>query len=192
MTRRAEQMDETRERITQAAVKLHTTLGPAHTSIARVADEAGVTRLTVYRHFRDADALFEACMGHWAAAHPAPDVEAWLAIGSLEGRARRALGDLYGWYDDVHAELYPIYRDWSAMPESARRAAEGQFAALAEALLAGIDMREDADARIVGAVARHLVGFWTWRSLVVECGLENAEAVEVAVRMLLAAAEPGP
>ena len=41
MNRRAEQVDETRERITEAAVRLHTTVGPANTSIAAVAEEAG-------------------------------------------------------------------------------------------------------------------------------------------------------
>ena len=43
MKRRAEQVDETRLRVTEAAVRLHTTVGPAHSSIAAVAEEAGVT-----------------------------------------------------------------------------------------------------------------------------------------------------
>ena len=53
MQRRAAQVDETRLKITEAAVRLHTTVGPSQTSIAAVAEEAGVTRLTVYRHFAD-------------------------------------------------------------------------------------------------------------------------------------------
>src|SRR5665811_1687119 len=73
MKRRAEQVDETRQRITEAAVRLHTTVGPAHSSIAAVAEEAGVTRLTVYRHFADLDALFAACRAHWSAQNPRPD-----------------------------------------------------------------------------------------------------------------------
>jgi AcrR family transcriptional regulator len=48
---RAEQEEETRERITKAAVKLHGTIGPARTTISGVAEEAGVQRATVYRHF---------------------------------------------------------------------------------------------------------------------------------------------
>src|SRR5665647_2726981 len=67
MRRRAEQVNQTRERITEAAARLHTTVGPAHSSIAAIAEEAGVTRLTVYRHFADLDALFEACRAHWSA-----------------------------------------------------------------------------------------------------------------------------
>src|SRR5450756_2236866 len=73
MRRRAEQVNQTRERITEAAARLHTTVGPAHSSIAAIAEEAGVTRLTVYRHFAHLDALFEACRAHWSARHPRPD-----------------------------------------------------------------------------------------------------------------------
>ena len=79
MGRRAERVDETRERITAAAVRLHTTVGPSRTSIASIAEAAGVTRLTVYRHFADLDAVFDACMAHWAAQNPRPDADAWRA-----------------------------------------------------------------------------------------------------------------
>jgi AcrR family transcriptional regulator len=187
MRRRAEQVDETRLRITEAAVKLHTSVGPAHTSIAKVAEEADVTRLTVYRHFADADALFVACMGHWGAANPVPDVEAWLVIEPLEARARRAFGDLYEWYEARHEELYPIYRDWSAMPGTAQRAMAAQDDAIAAAILGpAITDGAGGHSRMLGAVARHLVDFRTWRSLVIERGLESDEAVDVAVLMLSA------
>lgn len=186
MRRRAEQVDRTHERITEAAVRLHTSVGPAETSIARVAEEAGVTRLTVYRHFADLDALFEACMGHWGRLNPMPDVDAWRTIDPLETRARRAFGDLYRWYRARDAELHPIYRDWTAMPPSARGAMEAQTSTLSDALL-GSPAPTDGDGRIGAAVARHLVDYRTWRSLVVERGLKLDEAVEAAVRMLLAA-----
>jgi hypothetical protein len=42
--------------------------------------------------------------------------------------------------------------------------------------------------RSVRAVAGHLLGLWTWRSLVEQQGLSGKEAVEVAVRMLCATA----
>ena len=59
--RRAELEAETRRRITETAVELHGTLGPARTSISAVAERAGVRRSTVYRHFPDEEALFHAC-----------------------------------------------------------------------------------------------------------------------------------
>src|SRR5664279_3539515 len=95
MRRRAELVDETRLRITEAAVRLHTTVGPANTSITGIAEEAGVTRLTVYRHFPDIEELFDACRGHWMSQHQPPDLAAWLEIPRLEDRARRAFADLY-------------------------------------------------------------------------------------------------
>ena len=180
MRRRAEQVDETRQRITEAAVKLHTSLGPAHTTISGVAEEAGVTRLTVYRHFEDQDALFVACMGHWSAANPGPDLDRWRATEPLEARARLALGELYAWYHGRHEELYPIYRDRSAMPESAEQTLAAQNDAIAAAI-AGPDQ-----GAVRAAVARHLTDFWTWRSLVVERGLGIDEATDAAVAMLLA------
>jgi AcrR family transcriptional regulator len=195
MRRRAEQVDQTRLRITEAAVRLHTTVGPSHTSIAGIAEEAGVTRLTVYRHFADLDAVFVACMAHWAARNPRPDAEAWTVIPDLRGRARRAFGELYGWYRDHADELYPINRDAAAMPLSAQQARDAGNGRLADAILAGHageDSDPDGDGRLLRAVARHLVDFWTWHSLVMQQGLDDHEAAEVAVTLLTALADDAP
>lgn len=192
MRRRAEQVDETRQRITEATVRLHTSVGPAHTSIAAVAEEAGVTRLTVYRHFADLDALFEACRAHWVAENPRPDPNAWLAIPDLDRRARRAFGELYAWYRDHAAELYPIYRDAEAMPRSAQRATAAGNRQLADALIAG-QRGSISEHRwlLLSAVAGHLVDFWTWRSLVIQQGLDDAAAVATAVLLLGAMDDQG-
>jgi AcrR family transcriptional regulator len=195
MRRRAEQVDETRQRITEAAVRLHTTVGPAHSSIAAVAEEAGVTRLTVYRHFADLDTLFAACRAHWSAQNPRPDARAWLEIPRLEERARRAFGELYGWYRDHADELYPINRDAAAMPLSAQLATETGNRILADAVVGGqvgADTDTDREGRLLRAVARHLVDFLTWHSLVVQQGLDDLEAVDVAVRLLTAIDQDGP
>ena len=195
MRRRAEQVDETRQRITEAAVRLHTTVGPAHSSIAAVAEEAGVTRLTVYRHFADLDALFAACRAHWSARNPRPDAGAWPAIPGLEARARRAFGELYGWYRDHADELYPINRDAAAMPLSAQLATKTGNRILADALVGGqvgADTDSDGEGRLLRAVARHLVDFLTWRSLAVQQGLDDREVVELAVRLLTAIDQDGP
>lgn len=195
MRRRAEQVDETRQRITEAAVRLHTTVGPAHSSIAAVAEEAGVTRLTVYRHFADLDALFAACRAHWSAQNPRPDARAWLEIPRLGERARRAFGELYRWYRDHADELYPINRDAAAMPLSAQRATETGNRMLADALVTGhvgADTDSAGEGRLLHAVARHLVDFLTWRSLAVQQGLDDREVVELAVRLLTAIDQDGP
>lgn len=189
MRRRAELVDQTRLRITEAAVRLHTTVGPSKTSVSTVAEEAGVTRLTVYRHFRDQDELFDACRSHWITANPPPDETAWRAIPALEDRARRAFSELYGWYREHGAELFPIYRDMATMPRSTQDQLRAEGAARADALLDGLPVPRTAR-RTLRAVAGHLVSLMTWRSLVVEQGLGEDEAVEVAVRLVCAAASP--
>ena len=183
MRRRAEQVDATRLRITEAAVRLHTTVGPARTSIAAVAEEAGVTRLTVYRHFADLDALFLACRAHWMAQDPPPDAGAWRAIPDLETRALRAFGELYGWYSERGEELFPIVRDAASLPLSTLQARGAENDELAAALVAGF-AGPDEHGRSLRAVAGHLVDFMTWRSFVVGQGLDEEATVDVAVRIL--------
>src|SRR3954454_24302077 len=83
---RAQLEAETRRRITESAVELHGTVGPARTSMSAVAERAGVRRSTLYRHFPDEDALFAACSSHWVAENPRPDLEAWAAIEDPDDR----------------------------------------------------------------------------------------------------------
>ena len=71
MKQRAEAQEATRLRITESAVELHETLGPSQTTMAAVAEHAGVQRSTLYRHFPDEAALFASCSAHWY-AQPSP------------------------------------------------------------------------------------------------------------------------
>src|SRR5438309_8599586 len=91
MQRRAESQQETRRRITESALALHGSVGPSRTSISAVAAHAGVRRSTLYRHFPDEAALFDACTAHWAAANPLPDLDAWSAVVDPAERLRLAL-----------------------------------------------------------------------------------------------------
>src|SRR5436305_6238291 len=105
MKRRAELEAQTKQRITESAVGLHGTLGPARTSMKAVAEHAGVPRSTVYRHFADEEALFGVCSAHWAAENPPPDVSQWEKIEDPEERLRTALDELYGYYRRAGAML---------------------------------------------------------------------------------------
>lgn len=185
MQRRASHVDDTRRRITEAAVRLHTTVGPSETSFSAVAEAAGVTRLTLYRHFASREELFAACMGHWRLAHPSPDVDAWRGIRSFEPRVHRAIQDLYGWYAETGADLYPVYRDAAFTPESTHRARRENIERMADAILS--PSPRSAHRHEVRAAIHHVLGFWTWRSLVVDERCTTAEAAELAVRFVLAA-----
>jgi AcrR family transcriptional regulator len=182
MGRRAESVDATRQRIVEAAIELHTTVGPGRTTISALAETAGVTRVTVYRHFADEDELFAACRNHWIELHPPPDLRRWAGVPAPE-RVRPVLGELYGWYRRHGDELFPIYRDATTMPASVQEAMRATDREMAGFLVHGSGARGRSRRRLVAA-ARHVVSFWTWRSLAVDQGLADAEAAELAARFV--------
>jgi AcrR family transcriptional regulator len=191
--RRAELEGRTRQRITEAAVKLHGSVGPAQTTISAVAEEAGVQRATVYRHFPTEEALFEACSSHWAASNPRPDPGLWADIGDPAARLRRALADLYAWYRRTEAMLERVRRDASQV--EAMAAPVARFAAYLESvattILHGRRERGAARRRVAAAVG-HAVAFATWQSLTRDQGLEDAEAVALMAAAVEAAAGARP
>ncbi len=194
MGRRAEQVEETRRRIVEATVALHTTIGPASTTVSELAEQAGVTRLTVYRHFPDQDELFQACFGHWSEQHPWPDPEAWRAIDDPRVRAAHAVGELYAWYGTHADDLLPIYRDLPSAPRSAQVAVDELDRTMADALVTGWDVPGQDRTRLQAA-AGHVVRLWTWHSLAVEQELGDQPAADLAVALMHVAAvdrSPGP
>jgi AcrR family transcriptional regulator len=182
--RRAELEEETRRRITESAVELHGTVGPSHTSMSAVAERAGVRRSTLYRHFPDEGALFHACSSHWSAANPPPDPSVWAGIEDPDERLERALGDLYGFYRRTERMMANLIRD-EATNENVRRhfgAFHAYLGAARDVLMRGRRERGQARAR-VRAVIGHALAFETWRSLVREQGLGNAQAAELIGRL---------
>jgi len=188
--RRAELEEETRLRITEAAVDLHGSLGPARTTISAVAERAGVQRATVYRHFPDEEALFGACSAHWRAQHPLPDLAAWAAVGDPSERLRAALTDLYAWYERGEGMLEKTTRDAPLVP-AMRAAVESMGTWFAEAVATIVRGRRERGARRrqVEAAIGHAVSFATWRSLVREQGLSNSDAVDLMQGLVGLAAE---
>jgi len=185
MGRRAEQVDHTRQRIVEATVELHGSVGPAATTIAAIADRAGVTRLTVYRHFPDEAALFGACSAHWVSRQQLPDPGAWSQIGDPAARLRAGLADLYRFYRAGAGMLTCIYRDFGALPEGHQQSLRDQEALFGEVLAAPFGGADDEHRRL-RAVIGHAISFWTWHSLCLDQGLTDAEAVGAMTGMVLA------
>jgi AcrR family transcriptional regulator len=188
MKRRAEQEAETRRRITESAVALHGTVGPARTSISAVAEHAGVRRSTVYRHFPDEAALFGACSSHWLAQNPPPDVSAWERIADPDERLATALRELYAYYRETGEMFDKLLRDAPAVPVIAEMMTPfGQLlAAVTEILLRGRGARGKARDRQRAAIG-HAVAFSTWQDLTVTQGLDDAEAAALMARLVAAA-----
>jgi AcrR family transcriptional regulator len=196
MRRRAEHVDQTRQRIVEATVELHGSVGPAATTIAAIADRAGVTRLTVYRHFPDDAALFGACSAHWISRQQLPDPGAWSQIGDPAARLRAGLADLYRFYRAGADMLTCLYRDLAALPEAHQRALRDQETSFGDVLAAPFGSAGNEHRRL-RAVAGHAISFWTWRSLCLDHGLTDTEAVDAMTGMVLATtpvpqAEPAP
>ena len=174
---RAEGMDRTRERITSAAIELHGTIGPAATTMSAVAEKAGVTRATLYRHFANEEALFSACSADWLAANPRPDLARWAAIDDPTERLQAALDELYAYNRSTEAMRGNLLRDIDALPA---RIADGITAfpiAMRDVLAVGwpsegIEVRR--------AALGHAIAFETWRSLARE-GLDDKQVAKLMV-----------
>jgi AcrR family transcriptional regulator len=176
---RAAQEEVTRQRVIDAAIELHGTVGPARTTISAIADRAGVRRATVYRHFPDERTLLLGCSDTWAARNPLPDLATWAAIGDPAERLDHALDALYAWYERVEPMLSRVLRDVDAVPAVAEIQA-GRFAYLAaveDSLTAGWGVRGKAAKRLRATLALAL-DFYAWRTLH-ERGLTRAEVVAV-------------
>lgn len=188
MKRRAELEAQTRQRITESAVALHGSLGPARTSMSAVAEHAGVPRSTVYRHFPDEQALFGACSAHWAAENPPPDITAWERLEDPDARLEVAFDELYGYYRQAGDMLDKLLRDEATVPMVAELFAPyHQFlAAITEILLRGRGLRGKARRRVRAAIG-HAVSFRTWQQLTGEGGLSDRGAAELMRRLVAAA-----
>jgi AcrR family transcriptional regulator len=189
MKRRAESQQETRLRITQSAVELHGTVGPSRTSMSAVAEHAGVRRSTVYRHFADEAALFDACTAHWAAANPPPDLGAWAKITDPDERMGVALRDLYAFYRRTAPMLDNLFRDETTVPLVRERFAafRGYFEAARDTLMTGRGLRGGARRRTHAALG-HAIAFSTWKSLAQEQRLDDTEAATLAHALVAAGA----
>ena len=188
--KRAEAVAETRLRITEAAVELHGTVGPASTTISAVADRAGVQRHTVYRHFPCDDDLFAACSAHWATQNPIPDPEAWRGVADPGERIRKVLGGLYSYYEGTADMLEKVYRDADSVPSlvPAIRQVEQGFEPFSD-MLAGACSRLGRRRRLVTAAAEHAIDFRTWHSLTSDRGLSRRQAVELMASLIECVAE---
>ena len=185
LKRRAERQQETRRRITEAAIELHSTVGGTQATISAIAERAGVERRTVYNHFPTEHALLSACMGHYWASNPLPDPTPWEEIADPEERLRRALGEVYAFYGrherllanfaaDAHVNptvrevAEPYYRHWQRMRE----------------ILGAAWKTRDGQRDVLSAALDLALEFQKWRTLVRLGGIRDEQAVEQMVKMV--------
>ena len=184
-SRRAATSAETEQRIVDAAIHLHMTIGPARTTISAIAERAGVERLTVYRHFPAQEALFRRCVTHGWELFPPPDAREWAKEADPERRLRMALTEVYAYYDRVGDALAVIMRDLPLLPELA--ALNAPYLARWETMRETIErgwIRRGRRRRAIRAAISLSLELTTWESLVRRQGLDGPEAVDLLVRMV--------
>ncbi|MDQ6795700.1 MAG: TetR/AcrR family transcriptional regulator [Chloroflexota bacterium] len=183
MARRLEHLEATRQRIAEAAFELHSTIGPAQTTISAVADRAGVQRHTVYRHFPNMTSLIQACTEHGMRVTRIPAAASWRAIKEPATRLEHALGELYAYYRPNARLLGNMIRDMPFMAQAGGSEAFVEhmtelFAALAEGWPGEAGVQ-----RMRMAVIGHAMSFETWQSLTGR-GLSDSEVVDLMLRFV--------
>lgn len=182
LKRRAETQAETRRRIAEAAVGLHTTVGPARTTVAAVCRAAGVRRATFYRHFPDERSLFAACGTLHLDRSPAPDPAACASVPERVARLRAGLASAY--YRANAAAMAPIIRDAEVLPIGGAFAAyrDGLADVLAAAWLATGSRRSR-----IRATCGFAADFRVWQALAIAQGMSDNDAIDVMVGAVSAA-----
>jgi AcrR family transcriptional regulator len=184
LKKRAEERDQTRERILKATMQLHDEQGVAATSFTQIAERAGVGAATVYRHFPRLGDLVMACGAHvWEEMRPpVPDGAAAVFAGveTTGGRLARLVDELDAFYRRGALRLGLAARDRELVPEldGFLNAVEAGVAALVREALAGPALPESTIQMVLG-----LMSFPVWMAFS-RLDLPDAERKRILIRLI--------
>lgn len=181
LKRRAVLQDETRQRIVDATIELHKTIGAAETTISEIAKRAGVGRVTVYRHFPDEETLFFACSGYYFSQHPFPNIERWREVADPLERLRQGLRESYAWHRENAEMISMALAEARDLPMMAPYHAFWDRAA--ETLAAAWRVRGRRRSNLKAAIALAL-SFETHRTLTREQHVTDEQASELMARLV--------
>jgi AcrR family transcriptional regulator len=174
MRKRRQMVDETRRQIAKATFELHSTVGPACTTMALIAQRAGLPRQTVYRNFSSQLELFRSCIAFGLEKAPIPDPKGWLSIPPGTERIRLGLAELYEWFEAHEPVMTNSLRDAGAVPVIAK--------AMEPLAKVGRQMHkilsEGAGAEPVPTLMSLAIDFLTWKKLRREEGMPSRAIVE--------------
>jgi AcrR family transcriptional regulator len=126
MDKRKAAVEETRRRILEATLALHSEKGIFGTSWQDIAKRADVSVGTVYKHFPSLDELVPACGELMYAITRPPSLEdapqIFAGASSLEERLGRLVDELFGFYErgapyietDFQERQMPMVQEWEA------------------------------------------------------------------------------
>lgn len=185
---RLQQQAELKERIAAATAELHAEKGALATSYAQIAQRAGVSLPTVYKHFPTQVQLMAACTGHVAGRAPRLPAQEILQAPSLRAAAEALVAamDLL----HVHFEPWKAWREHQLIPalgDIANRQREQLTFVIAQVLARQLGPGEHRD---LAAIWESLVDFELWHRMVREHKLSRAAVRRTLVQLLLAVAGP--
>ncbi|TFW05522.1 TetR/AcrR family transcriptional regulator [Oxalobacteraceae bacterium OM1] len=189
-TLRKEAEADTVRRIVAATVDLHAQKGGMATSHADIAERAGVSVATVYKHFPTRETLLPHCIGSVSASAPPLDAAQLLAIRNRKQRLAAFVEALHARYRYFHPWMRWTPRDAPALPALAKfaEAGEKELGTLIRTVLeswAGGPLPQE-----TLTLAKVLLGYPAWQR--VESELRDPEragrAVEQAVQLLISKA----
>jgi AcrR family transcriptional regulator len=187
LKQRAEARDHTRLKIVEAAIRLHQKQGIAATSMLDIAAEAGVGKVTVYRHFPDLEAMTGACSSLYFERNMPPDPRSWDGINDPVVRLHKGLQDTYGWFTMTKDMMNAVYSELRNKPLMAPY--HEHWRLLTETLLAPwVDTINEnvTQMELLRAAIALALDFDTWRILTQVQGLTDEDAAGLTSRMISA------
>jgi AcrR family transcriptional regulator len=186
---RQQLQSELKQRIIEAAVQLHAQKGGLGTPYSDIAQAAGVSLPTVYKHFPQLETLFQSCTAHVGQAAPTLPVDSILAAPDLASAALQLVDAM----DQLNAYYEPwlVWRDHGRNQFLADMAAQRrqQLTGLCAAVLARHGLTDAAER---AALWESLLHFEHWHRLVHGHQLPRAEVRRSLHQLLLAVAGPLP
>ena len=167
MRKREEGFAATRSTIVEAAKALHAERGVVGTSWQDIAERAGVSPVTVYRHFRSLAELIPACAQSFVdSVAPISEEEARAAFAALDsGRQRleRLIRDDCACYERGRGWFHAAMREAELVPELGA-VVVAQQATLRTLIHAALERHDSSEELVSSLVA--VIDFPMWRSLV--------------------------
>ena len=180
MVKRRDKVGETRRRIAKATYELHSTIGPAFTTVALISERAELPRQTVYRNFANQLEIFRSCIAFGLEMNPLPDAKEWEAVADPGERLQVGLNELYQWFEATEPVMTNSLRDFGAVKESAEALQPmGEvFRKFYETLYHGWEGSE------IGPLLSLAVDFTTWKKLRREQGMLSSAIAEMWLDIL--------
>jgi AcrR family transcriptional regulator len=185
---RLQQQAELKQRLAAATAELHAEQGVMATSYAEIAQRAGVSLPTVYKHFPTQVQLMAACTVHVARQAPALPAGEILQAPSLAAAAEalvKALDRIHG-----HFEPWKTWREHQLVPalgDIAKRQRQQLTGLITQVLAQQLGTGDHSE---LAAVWESLLDFELWHRLVRQHKLARAAVRRTLVQLLLAVAGP--